>query len=113
MAVAPRRAPTLAEEGVTLDCLAAAGDVQGMRDVIKAVEDRQPAYWQTPIGRFYLRTATYRAIIAGRLNIVQYLCVERGEGPMAAGPEGFGTFPLHTLLLALSSIFTPCLVVLA
>ena len=73
--------------------LGAAGDVQGMREVVEAAENRLPAYWQTQ-GRLILRITTLKAIDSSKISVVQYLCEERGMPPLAAAPEVFGKLVL-------------------
>lgn len=74
--------------------LGAAGDVQGMREVVEAAENRLPAYWQTTQGRLILRITMLKAINSSKISVVQYLCEERGMPPLAAAPEEFGKLVL-------------------
>lgn len=76
--------------------MVAAGNVEGLRAVVKDVEKSMPGYWQTTAeGRLYLRLATSRAIIHNKLGIVHCLCGERGVLAEANDERGAFTHPLH------------------
>ena len=78
--------------------MVAAGNVEGLRAVVKDVEKSMPSYWQTTEGRLYLRLATSRAIIHNKLGIVHYLYGEQKVSVLAEANDERGAFT-HPLIL--------------
>jgi hypothetical protein len=78
------------------------GNVESLRsmveraDVYIAVEGDdgsvRPAglYWQTGVGLFYLRLLAIEGLKNDKLNIMQYVCGERGVHPLADDPDAYG-----------------------
>jgi hypothetical protein len=73
--------------------MAKVGDVDGMRAVIEDIAKSMQDYWQTTMGRVYLRLAAINGVIKDKLGIVRYLCGERGVPGLADDPEAYGAFP--------------------
>lgn len=79
---------------VRMTRMASAGNVVGVRAVVEDIEKGLPGYWQTTVGRLYMRLATIGAINNHKLGTVRYLCGERGVPALGDGKgDELGAFP--------------------
>jgi len=85
--------------------LAAAGDLTRLRAGIEAVDARFPSLWASPPGRIALRWFTVAGTMQNRLEVVKYLCGERGVPPMAFPAQEQGEQSLSSRLSALPYAF--------